>query len=307
MSELADDLARAREARHSVGAFLDHPGRWLEQNWPSYRAALTGYLTVPRVVAGAIGLGVVIRRRQRVGLYVAGWEIVPVLAVVALADLPFVRWLLVAVPFLLVLSAVDVVEVCSALARAVAIRAPGFPGVPAAVLMLALVPAVVWDVRTLAHPTTREYPGRDDLDYVRAYSAGGPWLQLVPELERRAGGRELLVAVGDGSGTYYVETELRDTGVRLVDLSDDAAALATMGIENGSALPSGPEPLAWRPVETYERPRDGVPVTLLERGVETLDELRRAVGGVNADFDAFVSPRPPVRDWLDAWYTVHIE
>jgi hypothetical protein len=29
--------------------------------------------------------------------------------------------------------------------------------------------------------------------------------------------------------------------------------------------------------------------------------LRRLLGGVDADFDAFVAGRPAVRVWLDAW------
>jgi hypothetical protein len=178
----------------------------------------------------------------------------------------------------------------------------------AAILVL---PALVWDAQTLANPVTRPYPGHDDLDYVREYSAGGPWLRLVPELRRLAAGRPLQVAYA-GQGTDYVQIALRhDSNIQLVDSSAAPADGALYGFENAGALPAA-EGLHWTPLVTYSRPRGGVPVQLFRQDAvyegklaSTPDDLRRLIGGTDKDYDRYTSAHPAVKAWLNSWYQAH--
>ena len=314
LSEFYDDLGKARDvllARHSVGAFLDHPWHWISANGSSYASAFSGYLTLPVIAVLAVGVVVVAKGRSRVGYFLVGWAVVPAAAAVALAEVPYVRWLDVGMPPIAILGAYGGLAVFAALRRR--IHAPARRAVVLAVLSVLLVlPAAAWDAQTIAQPTTRSYPGHDDLDYVREYSAGGPWLDLVPELRRLAGGKPLQVAYA-GQGVDYVRLGLRsDTNVSLVDSSVDPAPGALYGFENGKPLPSTGDALGWRQVRVYARSRHGVPVTLYVRGAivdsrfaATPTELRALIGGTDSDYDRFGRLHPAVKEWAQAWYSAH--
>ena len=298
-------------ARHSLTTFLHHPLRWIDSNGSSYASALLGYLTVPVLVALVVGAAVAVRTRWRFGVFLAGWALVPLAAAVALADVPYVRWLAVGIPPIVVLAGFGVVTVVEAV-----VERAGRPRLRAALLVAVAVgllsPLLMWDGDTLASPVTRPYPGHDDLDYVRAYSAGGPWLQLVPKLRRLAGGRPTVVAYA-GPGTEYVSLALRhDTNIRLADAASEPVAGALYGFENSMVLPEEHDGLAWSLLRTYERPRGGVPVLLYQHGAvfagrfaATPDELRRDIGGTDTDFDHFGATHPSVRTWLSAWYAAN--
>jgi hypothetical protein len=89
--EGADEARDLYFSNHGIREFLDSPGTWIEGNWTSYRLAYRGYLTVPLVLAGAVGAGLAIRRKPALGLFFVGWATLPVLAIVALADGAYVR------------------------------------------------------------------------------------------------------------------------------------------------------------------------------------------------------------------------
>jgi hypothetical protein len=62
----------------------------------------------------------------------------------------------------------------------------------------------------------------------------------------------------------------------------------------------------------YPRPRSGIPTTLYQAVVPyhgkeaaTPDELRAAIGGTDADYDAFGHAHPCVGAWEQAWYALH--
>lgn len=312
LSQWSDDVKSGRKAAHSVhslSAFLDEPGLWVERNWPGVRGALAGYLTLPLVVALAFGTAVALRRVTRLALFLLVWALAPIAAVVALADVPFGRWILMAFPPLVVLSAVGVVEIVDLVQRA-ALRLPGGArraAVPVLAVIL-LLPAVWLDAQLLSGPSTVRLPARDDVDYQREWSAGGPWFDLVPDLRRMAFAGDLVVAVAARGATYPALALRHDDRIQLVDARADAAESALVAFENGESLPHGPDVLAWRLRRTYERPRGGVPVSLFERVVirdlevsATPDELRSNIGGTDADFDVFVRAHPVVQAWLDAW------
>jgi hypothetical protein len=308
LSPLWPGLAEAREhalARHGLGVFLDDPGFWIERNWTQYRLAFRGYLTVPVIVAGAVGLALTLRRSPRVGLYFLGWIALPLAGIVALAGEPFLRWLLVVVPPIVALAGVGAVELVRAAMRLGARRGPGTARLAAAAVgVLLVLPALVWNAETIARPATRAYPSRDDVDLVQAYSAGGPLYEVVDELERVPGP---VVVTTSGNGLEYLFVALRDRPVRFVpsSVNDPSALLALRNTRD--ALPPSPSPLTWRTLRRWERARDGLPVTLSERGVvvdgrfaSTPTELRALLGG-DAAVQELARREPPVRVWLDAW------
>ena len=312
LSPLWPELADARDAalaRHGLGTFLDDPGYWIERNWAQYRLAFRGYLTVPVIAASAVGLALMMRRSWRVGLYVLGWIAVPVAGLAALASEPFLRWLLVVVPPIVVLGGVGAVEMVRAAARLGARRGEGTARLAgAAVCVVLLVPGLVWSIETIARPDTRLYPSRDDIDFVQGYSAGGPWFEVVDQLRSVPG--QFVVTTG-GNGLEYPVLALRDRPIRFVPASvnDPAALLALRNTRD--PLPPSPEPLAWRTLRRWERPRDGLPVTLSERGVlvdgrfaSTPAQLRRLLGGDEA-LDRYAADHPPVARWLAAWQRAH--
>jgi hypothetical protein len=312
LSPLWPGLAEAREhalARHGLGEFLDRPGYWIERNWTQFRLAFRGYLTVPVIVAAAVGLGLTLRRSPRTGLYLLGWIALPLGGFVALAGEPFLRWLLVVVPPIAVLAGIGAVELVGWVAGAAERWGRTAARLVAVAACLVLVaPAIAWDARTIASPADRVYPSRDDVDLVQAYSAGGPWYAVVDELERVPG--EVVVATA-GNGLEYLFIALRDRPVSFVpaDAGDPRPVLALRNTRD--PLPSGPSPMAWRTLRTWERPRDGLPATLSERGVivdgrfaASPDELAELLGGPAA-LDRFTAAHPPVARWLDAWETAY--
>jgi hypothetical protein len=310
LSQHWEALGPTREVypTRGVGEALSSPGRWMEENWPGYRAALGGYVTVPLLLVGAVGAGLVLRRRPAVGLLLSAWFVVPLAASVLLVTVPFPRYLLPAMPPLVVFVAYGLVAVLTAAAAWARDRRLG-PAVAPALALLLFLPALAFDVRVVADPATARYPGLDDEQYVRGWTSGHPWPPLAEEVRERAAGRPTTVALGEFH-SRELELLLRDEPhIHLVRAGDAPDPAARLGVENLAPLPRGDGLLGWRPVWRYERPRGGTPLVLYERGVElegefltTPDELRAAVGGGDADFDAFVADHPEVAAWYEAWH-----
>ena len=312
LSALWPGLPEAREhalARHSLGEFLDRPGFWIDLNWTYYRLALRGYLTIPIILAGAVGVGLVLRGAWRTGLFLLGWVLLPMAAVLALAGEPFVRWVLVSIQPFVVFAGVGAVWLVRAAARLALRFGPRAASAAAVVVVVALgLPSVVWAAHTIADPLWRPYPGRDDVDFVQAYSAGGPWDALVDQLERVPGPLRVSTI---GNGLEYLLIALRREPITF-ELAAQRDPRALFAIQNTrDPLPAGPAPLAWRPVRVWQRPRDGLPATLSRRGVlvgsrfaATPEELRAALGSQEA-VDALAADRPAVRAWLNAWRTAY--
>ncbi len=310
LSALWPGLAAAREhalARHGLGVFLDHPGYWIERNWTQYRLAFKGYLTIPVILAATVGLAITLRRTPRVGLYLLGWIALPLGALVALAGEPFLRWLLVVVPPIIVCAGIGAAEVVAAAMRLAGRRTRLDPRIVAvAVVVLLVLPSLAWGARTVAHPATREYPSRDDIDLLQAYSAGGPWAAVVDEL-RDVPGPVTVATVGNG--LEYLFIALRDRPVRFVPTIGGDTRDATIGLRNTTdRLPNGPGSMAWRPFRRLERPRNGLTVTLERRGVvvrgrfaSTPEQLERLLGGEEA-VNALVRNEPDVGVWIRAWH-----
>ena len=295
----------------TIDAGLETPGTWIEQNWPAYRRLFSAYLTVPLVFAATVGAGLGLRDRRRETVLVLLWALVPLGAAVLLTKTQYARYLLVVVPPLLVLGAHGIAEALDWLAaRQWSARAVRLA--TAAAIAVLVLPALVFDARVVAAPVTAHYPGFDEIQYVTGGAALKPFEQLADDLRMRADNRPVVVAQGDFS-SHYLELAFRsEPNLTLVRASDPKACGALYAVENQVELPRRPEGLEWRRLKTYERPRSGVPTVLYESGVlddltfaATPDELRAAIGGSDADFDAFVRERPCVGQWRTAWYAAN--
>ncbi len=307
LSPLAHGLGAARQAYlapPSIRSFFSPRVHWIVAR--SYGPALLGYFTVPVIVAIIAGLVLAVRNRSRFALFLACWGG----SVIAAAYSPFVRWLDIGMPALVLLAAYGAVELVSLARRR--IRRPRFRAlvIPVSAAVL-LVPAVAWDAQTLATPVTRPYPGEDDLDYVRGSSAGGPWLRLVPELRQLAAARPLAVGFTGLEVEYVRLAFIRDPYVSIVEA--DAAGVAPLyGFENGATLDDTNDNLGWRRILVLPRPRRGIPVVLYQRvalyhaGVaRSPDELRELVRDDGADYSTFLSTHRDVTRWIQAWQLAH--
>lgn len=307
----ADEAREIYFTSHSVSEFFDSPGRWIRDNWTSYRLAYRGYLTVPLVVAAAVGFAVVVRRDVRLGLFTLGWAVLPVAAIVALADEPYVRWLYLAVAPLAAFVSVGVAVVACWVGEAIGRRAPAWRRAAVAATVCALVvPAIVWDVETLRDPVGRVYPGHDDVDYVLDFSAGGPWPAVTRELERIPGPARVATS---GQAFDNLGLSLRDRPLELADVGERVAdPTFVFGLENKSTLARGPGALEWEAGRTFERPRDGVPVRMVRRVVRlpqgTVSTPRQLAVGLGSPQATrrFLSEHPEVRAWANAWHRAHL-
>ena len=309
--EGADEARDLYFSNHGIREFLDSPGTWIEGNWTSYRLAYRGYLTVPLVLAGAVGAGLAIRRKPALGLFFVGWATLPVLAIVALADGAYVRWLYLPIAPLAALVAVGLAETAALVRRRLSGATPTVrtAAVVATVLMLVL-PAIVWDLGTLRDPVGRVYPGHDDVDYVRDFSAGGPWPAVARMLETVPGSARVATT---GQGFDYLEVRMRTRPLAFEDVGTSVPApMFVFGIENKHVLRRGPGVLSWRTLEVFPRPRGGVPVRVRDRVValpagdvaDSPSRLEALLGGHRA-LVRFVALHPEVRLWARAWRRAH--
>jgi 4-amino-4-deoxy-L-arabinose transferase-like glycosyltransferase len=305
LSNYWDDFGAARE---EIGMYrplseaLSHPWRYYEDNWPLFREALGGYLTVPIVLLFVLGAAIALRARPRAGALLLGWALAPLAAAVLLANFAYPRYLVIAIPPTTILAALGLVRVAERIARR-----RGALVATAAALLLA-VPALVFDARVAADPAGFRYPALDDEQFATGWAAGRAWEEVAAELQRRVGRRPALVQL-DRRGSAALELLLRDReNIKLAVGSGMLASTAPYAIENGLWLERPTGLLDLRPVWETQRPRDGTPVTLFVRGPvwkgrfhATPERLRTRLGGTDATFTAFLDSHPEVRAWYRAW------
>jgi 4-amino-4-deoxy-L-arabinose transferase-like glycosyltransferase len=307
LSEFYDDFRAAQEPSatpvHSFGDALRDLGHWLDQNGPPYLDALVGYFTLPLLVLCGLGIVVAVRERPRPAIVVAIWALVPIAGAILLSDVTHARYLLTGAPPLVVFVGVGAVALFEWA------RARRGPLVAAAAVALVALPALAYDARILANPSTASYPSNDDQEYATGWPAGSPWPRVADELRKRAAGGPALVVLGEHH-PIAVQLDLLDTpNITLVRLTDPRAAAARFGVENDEPLPDPPGAVRWRRVWSYQRPRGGDIASLYESGVEvdgrffaTPDELRAGLALPDAEFDAFIAARPEIQRWYRAWF-----
>lgn len=182
-------LARVPHFR-PLGDALRDPFGLLSQNWPDIAGALWGYVTWPLLL---LLLGVcawaAYRRDLRVGL-VALWGAGPIVATLLLVRFGYPRYILTAiapVTMLIAFAGVRCAEYAAARSRRAWIA-------PAAALVL--LPAVLSDLRVLAHPATTQFAGEDDWQFVGGWPAGTGLDRIAAALQSRLPARGVTTITG---------------------------------------------------------------------------------------------------------------
>jgi 4-amino-4-deoxy-L-arabinose transferase-like glycosyltransferase len=305
LSSYWDDFGAARDALatyRSVGDAFSDPRRYYEDNWPLFRDALRGYLTVPLALLVLLGAVLALKARVRAAALLLGWALVPLVAAILLAHFPYPRYLLIAVPPMIVLAALALVRSCEWIARRRG------TAVATAVAVLLVAPALVFDGRVAADPAGFRYPGLDDEQFATGWAAGRAWEEVAAELRRRAGTRPTLVQL-DRRGSPTLRLLLRDRqNIRLALGSAPLAQASPYAIENGHRLARPNGLLDLRRIWETQRPREGTPVTLYARGpvwegrfYSTPAGLQAGLGLPEDEFDAFLASHPEVEAWSRAW------
>ena len=308
LSEFANDIAKAREvlAKNSLGTALQDPERWISQNWPPYRDEIHHYMTAPLVIAAAVGIALLLRNRWRVGAYLAVWILVPLGGLVLLALTPYGRWLVIIAPPLVVAAAGGLVEGVRWIASFFRVGQRRWIMVGAAVV--AVMPALFFDARLLASPTQQKLPGDDDAAYVTGSPAGTPWEAVAAELRRLSGGRQIVIGMAPFCCGSLPLVLRHEPAISLVRIEEADRPDALYVVDNGEPLVARSDALTWKRVWTFARPRHGVPVSIYQSGVVhdlkfagSPAELRAAIGGSDADYDAFLRDHPAVKAWAVSW------
>lgn len=285
---------------------LAHPIRRFDAAWPGYRPELLGYVTWPLAIMVVVGAVASIVRRRPIGILCVAWVAALFAVDVLFLTNAFSRYLVPAGALVAVLVGIGAAEAVRLLHRLVGSRQVlwALSAVSAAGILL---PAATLDARVLFHPSTAPYPGVSLQEYETGWSAGTGVDRLVSALRREARTRSIDV-------TWYghlppaVPLDLRTDRLVSFVASDGATAAAathaSFVVTNDLPLPSDPGVGALRPVLTVDRPHDGVPLVLYQRGVAwagrfytTANGLRSGLGLPDRRFDAFIAGHPRIRAW----------
>lgn len=314
LSPFYDDLGRLRSElypTHSLSEALMHPTKWTRSNWPPNQSSLIGYVTVPVLLAAILGAVDGFRRRTTLTLVLVSWTAAPVLAATLLADAAYPRYLLTAIPPLVVLPASGVIAVVELGTSRIE------PGTLRVVFVIAVVafvalPTVVLDAHVVADPGAADYPSSDEMAFVTGWPAGTGWNSVAAQIRTASAGHPLIVVRSEHVSEYLGLALRHDRQITLVRSGETAAEAALLGVSNLDALPPPTAPLAWHEIATVDRPHAGTPIVILEQGVDyhrafarSPDVLRRLIGGTDADYDRFLADNPLVHTWADSWYQAH--
>jgi 4-amino-4-deoxy-L-arabinose transferase-like glycosyltransferase len=198
-----------------LGTALRHVGTIFQSNWPGYRAEIDDYLTMPMIGAFAVGTGILLARRVRLGLLLLIWVGVQLAGVVLIASRPLGHYLVPALTPAIVVMAIGITETVrgartwlSGWARTAGI---------ALIVLVAIAPALVFDVRFIADPARDQLPSYDDQELVTGVAAGSGWKEFAAIIARRTAGHpaphviaygglityDLSLLLGDPSATRY--------------------------------------------------------------------------------------------------------
>lgn len=251
----------------TVSSALSHPFHWWGQSWHVYGPALLGYVTVPLLIAFVAGAVVLLRTRRRLGLLLLAWALVPFVAAALLPVHPYPRHILYIVPPVIAIGAFGGAWILGYARGRVspARRRPLTVGLA----VVALAPAVLFDVRVLASPSSTHYPGNDDVQYVTGWGSGSGLERLAATLRRMTHGRPALVAYTSGYSEAF-RFLVDNPKIAYVETTSPGAKLASYLVEfpHAKEFPEVAEPgllPSFRLVQTVKRPRSDLALRLYVR------------------------------------------
>lgn len=162
------------------GDLLSDPFGTLHLIAPGAWDAFSGYLTLPLLLAAAWGLAVAARERDRLLLLCGVWAAAAIAAYLLLTDWAYPRYGLQAVAPLCLLALAGAQDLAARVRERAGQTATG------ALLIAALLPAAILDLRVVRDPATAPYPGLDTTQYVRSDSNTEPLRQAGLAIRRRA-------------------------------------------------------------------------------------------------------------------------
>src|SRR4051812_40953294 len=251
----------------TVSSALSHPFHWWGESWQVYRPALFGYLTVPLLVAFVTGAVVLLRTRRRLGLLLLAWVVVPFGAASLLPVHPYPRHILYIVPPVVAIGAFGGAWILGWARSRVSAerRRPLTVGLVA----VALLPALLFDVRVLGSPSSTHYPANDDVQYVTGWESGSGLEHLAATLRRLTHGRPALVAYTSGYSEAF-RFLVDNPKIVYVATTAPGAKIASHLVEfpHAKEFPefaeSGLLP-SFRLVQTVKRPRSDLALRLYVR------------------------------------------
>ena len=167
--------------------------------WRVFRQTMIGYVTLPLLAIGVAGAALALRRNLRLTVVYLAWALVPTAGAIFFTTYPFPRHFMSGLPPFLVLVAYAAVlgwQWVSGRSWRTAGR-----GVYAVLAVLALVPALLFDGRVLAHPATFRYPSLDDWQYVSGVPAGTEWPAVADAIRHRAVGARVVIVTPNADPT----------------------------------------------------------------------------------------------------------
>jgi 4-amino-4-deoxy-L-arabinose transferase-like glycosyltransferase len=269
-----------------LGTALHEIGTIIQRNWPGYRVEIGDYLTVPLVLAFGAGIGIMLARRWAAAIIVLVWTLIPLAGVLLIANRPLGHYLIPTLSPAMIAVAVGVTETARAGRRWVT-DARLRPLLAAVVAVLALAPALFFDVRFTADPARIRLPAYDDRELITDDAAGSGWSGFVATIKRRAaalpsphviayGGLityDVPLLIGDPSGVRYPYVPLDSPPASNAQFVVDTDALppqcsrtipptSNITLPACSLLPNS----RLRLLATYQRPRGGSRIALYQVG-----------------------------------------
>ena len=186
LTPLYDEPLKVNNQR-TLGEALRNLGPVLREHWPPLWSALRGYLSIPGLVLGTVGVIAGVRRQRSATAILGVWTVAVLVSALLLPLVEYPRYFATAMVPLSGFVALGGITVWDALARG----AWGSPrlrlAVAAAAAVVALLPATLFEAKVLADPVHASYPGLDQVQYVTATSAQ-TWLEPFAERIQRGGG-----------------------------------------------------------------------------------------------------------------------
>ncbi|HWE81887.1 MAG TPA: hypothetical protein VG265_09570 [Gaiellaceae bacterium] len=250
--------------KRSFGDVAAHPLRYFDESWHGVHQELTSYLTWPVIVLAVAGLGLGLWRRTRLTIVVAAWALAQLGAAIWLAGNVYARYVVPAIPFVLMLAAIGVTEIVTLVrerlgdTRRVSLSA-------IAIGALLLIPALIFDAQASYDPAAAGYPPGDKVAFVTGWPSGFGTPQVVDELAIFSTGRPLTVIADPNLEPFQVLVLAASRGLDInwVSPNDSEARTADAFLSEGNPVPAGVG--RFREVWSYERPDNGTPIALYVR------------------------------------------
>lgn len=290
----------------SLSAGLAHPIRWAGQVWPGYEPMILGYLTWPLAIVALVGAAVSLWRRSRPALLCLVWILALFLVDLLFLTNAFVRYLVPIGPFVAVVVGVGFAEIVGVSRRLV--PRVGLAALAGAVAIAGLsLDAARFDLSVITNPDTANYPGVSLQEYETGWPAGTGMDSLASTLHE-IGQSHYVTVTWYGQPPLALMLALRhDRAVQFFVPGSTVAAHSDFVLTNNQPLAAGFGVGMLKTLDTFPRPRNGVPLGLYERGFAwkgrfytTPDSLRKGLGLDDKRFGAFIAHHPRIRAWYSA-------